>query len=442
MNIVVEKQPKCLAILSVQVPAEKVQGEREKILRSYATHAKIQGFRPGKAPKQVIEKKFQKEIAEQLEDDLLNLAYEAAISQEKLKVLDIDRPQSKSFDQGGNFSFTAQLILAPEITLADYNDLSVTLPSADVPADALDAQLKILQEKLAAYVTIEDRAADWGNLASINYTSTCEGKPMDDYLGRPSGFLSGREGHWVKLHEDGFLPGFVAQAIGMQIGEQKIITVTIADDFGIPELCGKDVIFDTTLNELKQVILPELDDEFAKKLAPHMSLEEIKEAITRDLAEQRKRKIDDLKIELILTQLRAKMPVELPENLVAQETQNQIDQMVDNAVRSGVSNELIAAQQQEIFSRAEESAKGQLHANFILQEIAYKENLQVSDNELVKYLSLIANDRQVQPKKFIRDAQKSGRLPSIRNSLMIGKAIDYLIEHTKVIESNDVQLNA
>lgn len=442
MNIVVEKQPKCLAILSVQVPAEKVQGEREKILRSYATHAKIQGFRPGKAPKQVIEKKFQKEIAEQLEDDLLNLAYEAAISQEKLKVLDIDRPQSKSFDHVGNFSFTAQLILAPEITLADYNDLSVTLPSTDVPADALDAQLKILQEKLAEYVTIEDGAADWGNLASINYTCSCEGQPMDDYLGRPAGFLSGREGHWVKLQEDGFLAGFVAQAIGMKIGEQKNITVTIPGDFGISELSGKDVIFATTLNELKQVILPELDEEFAKKLAPHMSLEEIKEAITRDLIENRKRKIDDLKVELILSQLRERMPVELPENLVAQETQNQIDQMVDNAVRSGVSNDLIADQQQEIFARAEESAKGQLHANFILQEIAYKENLQVNDSELVQHLSMIANSRQIQPKKFIRDAQKSGRLPSIRNSIMIGKAIDYLVEHAKVIESNDVQLNA
>ena len=441
MNIVVEKQPKCVATLRVEIPADKVNGQRDQIVKGYASKARVQGFRPGKAPRALVEKRFEKEITEELNGVLFNEAYDEAMKQESLNILDFGVPEDVTTLPNGNITFVSKLTLAPEVTLPEYKGVSVTVPPLAVPDEEIEAQLTALQERFADFNDIEGRAAEMGDFAVIDYTSTVEGKPTEEFLGKSAGYLSGREGFWVRLDEKAFLPGFTAQLAGMNVGDSREITVTLPEDFPVEGLRSKEITFQTTVKELKTAVLPALDDEMANRLAPGKTMEDIKEIIRENMAGERKRKIDDMKVNQIVAHFNAQVDFELPEDLVTQETQNQADAMVKRGVQSGMSEDEIESQQSEIFANAGSQAVSNLRTNFILQEIARAEKITVTDAELVNHLVQIANSRKVAPKKFIKDMQRAGRIPNIRSSMAIGKTIDFLVEQANVVESNETTLD-
>ena len=238
MNIVVEKQPKCVATLRVEIPADKVSGQRDQIVKGYASKARVQGFRPGKAPRAIVEKRFEKEITEELNGVLFNEAYDEAMKQESLNVLDFGVPEDVTTHANGSITFVSKLTLAPEVKLPEYKGVSVTVPPLAVPDEEIDAQLTALQERFADFSDIEGRAAEMGDFAVIDYTSTVEGKPTGEFLGKSAGYLSGREGFWVRLDEKAFLPGFTAQLVGMNVGDSREITVTLPEDFPVEGLRG------------------------------------------------------------------------------------------------------------------------------------------------------------------------------------------------------------
>lgn len=442
MNIVVEKQPKCVATLRVEIPAEKVNGQRDQIIKGYASKARVQGFRPGKAPRAIVEKRFQKEIQDELYNVLINEAYDAAMKQESLNVLDFGAPEELTTQDGGAVTFVAKLTLAPEVTLPEYKGITVTVPPREVPDEDVNAQLTALQERFADFSDIDGRAADMGDFAIIDYSSTVEGKPTEEFIGKSAGYLSGREDFWVRVDEKAFLPGFAAQLVGLNKGDSKEITVTLPEDFPVAALQGKDITFSTTVKELKQATLPALDDELAARLAPGKTMDEIKEIIRENMAGERGRKIDDMKVNQIVARFNELVSFDLPDDLVTRETQNQADAMVRQGVQAGMSDDEVKSQQEEIFASAGEHALSNLRTNFILQEIARAEKITVTDAELVNHLAHIATTRKIAPKKFIRDMQREGRLQSIRSSMAIGKTIDFLVEQANVVESNEATLDA
>ncbi len=442
MNIVVEKQPKCVATLRVEIPADKVNGERDQIVKGYASKARVPGFRPGKAPRAVVEKRFQKEISEQLNEALITEAYDEALKQESLHVLDFGVPEDVTTHEDGTITFVSKLTLAPEVTLPEYKGVTVNVPASAVPDEEIEAQLTALQERFADFNAIEGRPAAMGDFAVIDYSSTVEGKPTEEFLGKPAGYLSAREGFWVRLDEKAFLPGFAAQLVGMNVDEAREITVTLPEDFPVEDLRNKELVFQTTVKELKEAILPALDDEMANRLAPGKTMEEIKDIIRQNMAGERERKISDMKVNQIVAHFNAQVDFELPEELVFQETQSQADAMVKQGVKSGMTEGEIESQQTEIFASAGEQAVSNLRTNFILQEIARIEKITVSDTELINHLAQIAAQRKVAPKKFIKDMQRAGRIQNIRSSMAIGKTIDFLVEHANVVESTETPLDA
>lgn len=439
MNITVEKQPSCKVTLKVEIPADKVKGQRQSIVSKYAGQARIPGFRPGKAPLEVIEKRFQKQISDELNENLFHLAVDEAIKQQDLKVLDFSAPQDLLASPDGGMAFTSELTIAPDFTLPQYKGIEVKIPAEEVPEEALEEQLKQLQERFADFENIEGRGAEMGDFAVLDYKSTVDGKPTEEFLGKSAGYIGGRDGFWLKVDEQSFLPGFAKEVVGMKPGESKEITVTIPEDFPVADLVGKDLVFATELKELKSSILPELNDEFAGKLAPDKTFAEVKELILENLQEERNRKIQDSKVNQVVAHFTSKADFELPEQLVEQETQSQADAMVQRGMQSGMDQETIASQEAEIFASATNQAVNNLRTNFILQEIAAAENLEVSDTELVSHLSQMAAQRNQAPKKFIKELQRNGRIPSVRNSLLISKAIDFVVSEAKVEVSEEAE---
>jgi len=441
MNIVVEKQPKCVAILRVEIPAEAVKAQRDQIVKTYSNKVRIQGFRPGKAPRAVVEKRFEKEIREELYHKLINEAYDEAIKQEALNILDFGVAEDLKTNPDGTVSFVCKLTLAPEVTLPEYKGLTVTVPPLALPEEEIEAQITSLQERFAEFNDITDRPAAMGDFAVIDYSSTVEGKPTEEFLGKPAGYLAAREDFWLRLNEESFLPGFAAELVGMKPGDTREVTLTLPADFPIEELREKEIVFQVTVKELKQAVLPALDDELAARLAPGKTMEEIKDIIRQNMEGERRRKIDDMKVNQIVSHFNAQVDFELPDELVTQETQSQADAMVKRGVQSGMSEEEIESQQNEIFASAGSQAVANLRTNFILQEIARAEKITVTDAELVNHLAQVAASRKVAMKKFIKEMQREGRIPNIRSSMAIGKTIDFLVAQATVVESAETTLD-
>jgi trigger factor len=226
----------------------------------------------------------------------------------------------------------------------------------------------------------------------------------------------------------------------MNVGDSKEITITLPEDFPVADLQNREMVFTTAIKELKEAILPELNDELAGRLAPGKTMAELTDIVRENMQAERKRKIDDMKVNQIVAHFNNQVDFELPEELITQETQSQADAMVQRGVQSGMTEDEIQSQQAEIFASAGHQAVTNLRTNFILQEIARIEKITVTDAELVNHLARIAQSRKLAPKKFIKDMQRAGRLPSIRSSIGIGKAIDFLVEHAEVIESAEAAL--
>ena len=438
MNITIERQEKCLATLRVEVPSTTVNAEKSKILASYAKQAKIPGFRPGKAPLAVIEKRFQKDIKEEIESRLIDQSLQESLKKENLKVLDFGNPNNLSFTEDGGFCFDAVLTLAPEITLPDYKGIAVTVPSNEVSEDELNTQIDGLRQRFADFTDIEDRSAAMEDFCVIDFTSSLDGKPLEEALGRPAGYLGGREGFWVRMQDDSFLPGFADQLVGLNAGENKDVSIPIPEDFPLEAIREKDIVFHVTIKELKSQVLPELNDEFAVKLmGPEKTIDDLKAAITDGMKTNKQKEIDDMKINQMIAHFDQAVEFEIPETLLQAEMQNQADALVQSAAQSGMDDEEITSQREALLDTAAAQAKTNIKTNFILQEIAEKENIVVSDNELVQHLLGIAQKRKEDPSKFIKSLQRNGQIPGVRNSLLINKALDFLLEHASVTESTE-----
>lgn len=437
MNITVDKQPNCIATLSVEIPSDAVKSERDRIVSTYASQARLQGFRPGKAPRKVVEKRFAKEISEELKDRLTRQAYDEAMRKEDLKVLDFGVPANFTESPAGSVSFESSLVLAPDITLPEYKGIPIKAPSAEVTDADIEKNLEQLRERLAEYEDIDDRGAEDGDLVVLDYQSTLDGQPLEEALGKPAGYIAGREGFWMKVDETSFLPGFAAQLLGAKPGDEKEVTVTVPEDFPVAELREKELLFQVSVKELKRVVLPEMDDEFASKVVPDKTLEELKELIRQQTEVEKRRRIDDYKVNQVVEHFGSLIDVDLPEELLRHEIQSQADQMVQRGVQSGMSEEDLEAQKSEIFASAGMQARTNLKTNFILQEVARAENIEVADAELVNHLARIAQSREENPKKFIKQLQREGRISNIRSSMLIGKAIDFILEHATVEEVSE-----
>jgi trigger factor len=424
MNITIERQEKCLATLRVEVPSTTVNAEKSKILASYAKQAKIPGFRPGKAPLAVIEKRFQNDIKEEIESRLINQSLQESLKKENLKVLDFGNPNNLSFTQDG------------EITLPEYKGIAVTVPSNEVSEDDLNTQIDGLRQRFADFTDIEGRSAAIEDFCVIDFTSSLDGEPLEQALGRPAGYLGGREGFWVRMQDDSFLPGFADQLVGLNVGDTKDVSITIPEDFPLEAIRQKDIVFHVTIKELKSQVLPELNDEFAVKLmGPEKTIIDLKAAITDGLKTNKQKEIDDMKINQMIAHFDQAVEFEIPETLLQAETQNQADALVQSAAQSGMNDEEITSQREALLDTAAAQAKTNIKTNFILQEIAEKENIVVNDNELVQHLLGIAQKRKEDPSKFIKSLQRNRQIPGVRNSLLINKALDFLLEHASVTES-------
>ena len=439
MNITVDKQTAdCTATLRAEIPADHAKDERKKIVQAFSAQAKIPGFRAGKIPVKVIEKRFGKDIKQELEQRLVSAACHEAIQNDKeLKVLNFNAPENLHHGEDGSLSFTMPLMLAPTFELPDYKEINVQIPPSAATDEEVQRELDGVLERYADYNDIEDRALQSDDIAVIDFTSTLDGKPLEEALGKSAGILAGKEDYWVQIKEDSFLPGFASQLEGTSIGEQRDVPCTMNEDFPMEDLRGTEILFDVTIKGIKEQKLPELNDTFVAEtlqLGEGKNVDDLKELISEQIVQQKKQQAEEMKVNQIVEKLGSQVDFPLPEELVNAEAQSSADDMVARGAQAGMSDEEIAAEQAAIIATAQQQARTNLKTNFILQEIANEENIEVSDPEVAQRVAAMAHQQKKSPKILMKELQRSGRISSLRNSILIGKAIDFLVDNAKVEE--------
>lgn len=431
MDINVETKTDCTATLTATILAAETKQERQSIISSYQAQAKIPGFRPGKVPAKTIEKRFDTQITEELLAKLFDkVCTQALEDNQNLKVLNFGTPDH-SIEDDGTYKAITTLTIVPDFELPDYKGIEVTVPSDDINEEDVEKSMADLAQRMADFKEVE-RSIKLNDVAIIDFTSSLEGKPVAEVLGKPAGFIEGRENQWMPVEEDSFLPGLAKGLIGLNAGDQKDIQVTMNSDFPISDLQEKTVTFHVTVKEVREKEVPEINEDFAERIMPGKSVDELRELMRNDLISRKKHEIDGLKADQLTEKLADTIDFPIPEALVENESHGIIQQKMQQLVYSGTPQSELEGKMEEIRKESKEEATRNLKVYFMLQEIANKEQITVSDQELGMEIMQQAQREKKNPKTYIRQLQKEGRIHGIRMSLLTAKVIDFLVKEANV----------
>ncbi|MEM6915448.1 MAG: trigger factor [Verrucomicrobiota bacterium] len=437
MNISVERLPECKARLSAEIPADTVKKTRKQIVAAYAQQAKVPGFRPGKIPTSVIEKRYATPIEDELKDRLSRSAYQEANTKEKLAILGVSQVEREQFEADGSYMLAVEVVTEPEVEIADYKEIPVEVQKMEVTDDMIDDYLKNMAKQQAVPTDVE-RAAAPGDLVVADYTATLDGEPLVDKLEKEAGPLAKGESHWIDVPEEGeepreFIPGISAQVSGLSAGDTKQFEAEFAEDFPVEAVAGKKVNYDLTVTQVKEREIPTIDDEHAKAMGAE-SLDALKENVRGQFEQQQEQTRSQIIDNQILSHLNDEMTFDLPQHIVFNETQRQVNQMVSRGYEQGMSEQDIEQNQEDLLKSAETQAKNNVKTMFILDEIAEKEGLTVSEEEVSQRIMMIAMQQQRPPKKVARELRDNNAFGEIRQDILISKTIQFLRESAVVTE--------
>jgi len=437
MNISVERLPECKARLSAEIPAETVKKTRREIVSTYATQAKVPGFRPGKIPTAVIEKRYAGPIEDELKDRLARSAYAEARTKENLTILGISEVEREQFEADGSYMLAVEVVTEPKIEIGNYKGIPVEITKMEVSDEMIDGYLDNTR-KQQAVPKDTDRASKPGDLAVISYVATLEGEALADKLETEAGPLAKGEDHWVDLPEEGqepreFIPGLAAAVVGLKAGETKTFDSTYAEDFPVVAVAGKTVSYEITVTQVKERELPEINDDFAKAIGAE-SVEALRERVRKQFEMQRERMRSQIIDNQILGHLNQDASFDLPQHIVFNETQRQVNQMVSRGYEQGMTESDFQQNQEDLLKNAETQAKNNVKTMFILDEIAKAEGITVNDNELSQRVAMIAYQQQRPIKKVARELRDRNAYGDVRQDILISKTIEFLRSNATVTE--------
>src|SRR6266496_5911782 len=283
MKVEVDKQPGSVSKLQIELAPQEVTKEWDAIANSFARFAKIPGYRPGKAPRTVIDKRFRKEIQEELTKKLVSKSYHEAVEQQQLRVASLTNIEEVQFGEDKSMSFRATVVTAPDFELPDYKNIPVEAPDTKVSEVEVDEALERLRDQSADFVDIPGRGLQMGDFAVLDFEGSVDSKPISEIAPQASKNLQGGKKFWLHLAPDNFLPKFCEQLTGQKRDETRLVIVHFPEDFPVKELAGKKADYAVTLREIKEKVLPAIDDALAAKLAPGETLAELRQLIEHDL---------------------------------------------------------------------------------------------------------------------------------------------------------------
>ena len=412
--------------LEITVKAEKFDEAIKKVYFKSAKYFNIPGFRKGKAPMNIVEKYYGKEIFyEDAFNEVAGEALDEAVKENKLEVVSRPDIEVTQIEKGKDLIFTAIMQTKPEAELGKYKGIEIKKVEYNVSDEDIEHELGHMQEHNSRLITIEDRPVEKGDIATIDFEGFVDGKA----------FEGGKaEGHDLEIGSNTFIPGFEDQVIGMKIDEEKDINVKFPDEYFSKDLAGKDATFKVKVHEIKKKELPKLDDEFAKDVSEFDTLKELKEDIKNKQQKQNEEKVKYETQDAVIKALCENVKVDIPSGMVEMEIDNMIKDIEQRLSYQGLKLEqylqMMGKTNEDMRKEYEPQAIEGIKSRLALEAVIKAEKIEATDKEIDEKMKEMAkNYGKEDDKEFLKNE-------NVRNYIKQGieseKAIDFLLENAKI----------
>jgi len=426
MQVTVEDLNSVKKILHIEIPEDKVISELDASYKNLKKTAKVKGFRPGKTPRSVLERMFKKDVLADVSSKLIQNSFVDAIKETQLNIVGNPKLDPPGLKEKGPYKYDATIEVRPEIEDIDFKELTLKKTLYKISDEEINAQLKMLQKSLAQQKTIdEDRPIKKDDFALIDYEGFKDGKPFAE--------TQMTENFTMKVGSGQISKEFDAGIIGMKPSETREVKVTFPKDYFNAKLADQKISFNIKLNEIREEVLPEIDDELAKNLGNIKTLDKLKETITDNLKQGYEKRVEQEINEQIFKALIEKSDFEVPDTMVDYELEGIVAEAERSFAYRNVSMEDMGLTRESIAEKYRDTALKQVKRHLILGKLIEQEKLTLSDQDLENGFKEMAdnfNQSVEEIKSFYN--QNKDKIEFFKHTLLEKQAIGLIIDNSTV----------
>jgi trigger factor len=428
MQVTVEDVSSVKKILHIEIPEDKVVRELDNAYKNLKKTAKIKGFRPGKAPRSVLERLYKKDVHIDVSSKLLQDSFVEAIKETDLNIVGNPKIDPPGLDEKGPYKYDATVEIKPEIEEIDFKGLTLKKNLYRVTDQEMDAQVAMLQKNLAQQKPItEDRAAQKDDFVLVDYEGFKDGKPFAETQKTENFTMKIGTGHIIKTFDE--------QLIGMKPGDNREIKVNFPEDYFNDKLANLEINFQVTLHEIREEVLPEIDDEFAKRLGQYETFDDLKNAITDNLEQGYAKRVEQEINEQIFEALIAKSEFEVPDSMVDYELEGIIEEAERSFAYHNKSMEELGLSKEILSEKYRDTAEKKVKRHLILGKIVEQEDMTLADQEMEDGFKEMAQTFN-QPLEDIKNyyKQNEDKIEFFKHTLLEKKAVNLIIKSSTIEE--------
>ena len=428
MSVQVEKLEHNMAKLTIEVEASKFDAAMKKAYNKKKGSFNLPGFRKGKVPMYIIEKEYGAGVFyEDAANELMPEAYAAALEESGLEVVSRPEVDVTQIGKGQNFIFTAEVATKPEVTLGDYKGLEVPKSETEVTDEEVEAELKKEQEKNSRTITVEDRAAQNGDTATIDFEGFVDGEAFEGGKGTD---------YPLTLGSNTFIPGFEEQLVGANTGDHVEVKVTFPEEYQAKELAGKEAVFQCDVKKIEAKELPELDDDFAKDVSEFDTLAEYKEDVKKNLTEKKAEDARRAKEDAAVDKVIENAQMDIPEAMIETQTRQMLDDFARRMQSQGLSMEQYFQFTGQSVDKMMEDMKPQalkrIQTRLVLEKVAEVENIQPTEEEVNEEISKMAEAYKMEADK-LKELLGERELEQMKKDMAVQKAVTVIADAAKEV---------
>jgi trigger factor len=423
MQVQVQQLSPVLVEFQVEIPADRVKSEVDKAYQTLQKTARVRGFRPGKAPRDVLTHLYGDRIVIDVAQRLVDDTLPKALSEKNVQPLSQPAIEPQKLSAGTNFSYKARFEVRPEIASVKYDGFEVKRPSLAVTDAMVEEELETLRK---AHATLSPpspaRSSKQGDVVEISFTVDVAGKRIAEAAG---------DNVQVELGAGQLLPELDAGLTGASAGDEKDIAVSFAENHARADFRGKPAVFHVKVKELKERILPNLDDDFAKDLGTFQTLAELKEDVKGKIEKALKQKAEDAVAEQLVAKLVEANPIPCPPSLVEQQCQMMEQEIAQQARRTGQP----VPRHEELHARVHADSEVKVRAGLLMAEIAKEAQVKVTDEDIEKGLAELAEQLGKQVAKLRVEYRDQKKREMLIGMIIEDKILDIIESKAKIVEA-------
>ncbi len=432
MNVEIKDAGVARKIATVNFEPEEVSKHESKVCQELGRMVSIPGFRKGKAPANVIRKKYAKELRDELNRKVSTAAYDAVLEQKDLKVYSILKIDAGELEPSQSASVEVTVDIEPEFELPKYKDFELTIEPTDVSEEEINKELDTIREQRASFDVVE-RASQKGDYVKCSYEGTLDGKAVAELL--PEKPMYGKQSNtWEEAgNQTGMGVDAIAEGvIGMSAGDKKELTADFAKDFEIDALAGKSVSYNLEVHEVREKKAPALEDEEFLKSLKIESVELLKEKVAEQIKIRKEQENENLKRKQITQNILDMDDFALPQQAVEEESKAIFQNRIQNASRQGIKPDEIEKNRDEWWKESQTQGQARVKLTLVLSRIAEEEKITVDKEDLAQAATREAMMRREDPTKFIKElTQDRNRLNRLREDIVYDKTLVKIGELSK-----------